>query len=304
LLLSRVVDGVDLDVGFRESVGLVGESGCGKTTLARLVLGLLRPDSGDLLFDGMNLVEAGSDVWKKVRRRMQVIFQDPYASLNPRMTVGASVGEPLLIHGLVRGRADLKSRVTDLLQSVGLGADAFGRYPHEFSGGQRQRICIARALSLGPDFIVADEPVSALDVSVQAQVLNLLADLRSQRGIAFLFISHDLNVVRYFSDRVLVMYLGRIVEEGPTEMVFSSALHPYTKALLSAAPAPDPDDRQRKRILLGGDVPSPLEIPSGCRFHPRCPWRFDPCDTADPRLAAPAAAADQRVACHLHNAPA
>jgi oligopeptide/dipeptide ABC transporter ATP-binding protein len=234
---------------------------------------------------------------------MQVVFQDPYAALNPRMRIGVSVGEPLVVHGLVSGRRTLRTRVEALLETVGIPADAYDRYPHEFSGGQRQRICIARALAVEPECIVADEPLSALDVSIQAQILNLLADLRSNRGIAFLFISHDLNVVRYFSDRVCVMYLGRIVEEGKTDEIFRSPLHPYTEALLASAPVPDPRRRREPPAILSGDVPSPVHIPSGCRFHPRCPRRFAPCDKIDPRLAVPGREETRRVACHLRVPP-
>ncbi|MBI5142257.1 MAG: ATP-binding cassette domain-containing protein [Nitrospirae bacterium] len=293
--LVRAVDGVSLSVARGEVCAVVGESGCGKSTLARLALRLLDPTAGKVYFDGQDVLAADKKAMKAIRRRMQVIFQDPFASLNPRMRVIDAVGEPLVIHEMARGD-ELRRQVLDLLQKVGLPADAANRYPHEFSGGQRQRICIARALALSPELIVADEPLSALDVSIQAQILNLLEDLRRERNLAYLFISHDLHVVNHFSDRVAVMYLGVIVEQSDTEALFAEPLHPYTEALLSAVPEPDPAKR-RVRIILQGDVPRPTDIPPGCRFHTRCPKRFEPCDKVVPELRE--VGTNRIVACHL-----
>ncbi len=280
-LQARAVDGVNLTVARGEAVGLVGESGCGKSTLGRLALRLLEPTSGSVIFEGRDLNALSKEELRSLRKKMQIIFQDPYASLNPRMRVLEIITEPLVIHGLASGR-ELEERGAALLAKVGLPSDALRRYPHEFSGGQRQRIGIARALASGPSFIVADEPVSALDVSVQAQIINLLADLRTDLKLSFLFIAHDLNVVRHFSDRVAVMYLGRIVESAPAEEIYRNPSHPYTEALLADIPVADPTVH-KKHILLKGDIPSPTHIPPGCRFHTRCIYRFDPCDKIFPK---------------------
>jgi len=271
----KAVDNVSFHVKRGETLGLVGESGCGKTTVGRSILRLIEPSAGNVVFDGTDLLALHGADLRRMRRRMQIIFQDPYSSLNPRMTVLDIVGEALAIHGIAKG-PEKEARVKDLLERVGLAARYVNRYPHEFSGGQRQRIGVARALALNPDFIVCDEAVSALDVSVQAQVINLLMDLREEFGLAYLFIAHDLSVVRHISHRIAVMYLGEIVETAPSDDLFGRPLHPYTQALLSAVPVPDPT-HQRSRIVLEGDVPTPINPPSGCHFHPRCSFAEDIC---------------------------
>ena len=280
-LAATAVDGVTLSVARGEAVGLVGESGCGKSTLGRLALRLLEPTSGSVRFEGKDLSTLDKQELRSLRKNMQIIFQDPFASLNPRMRIREIITEPLVIHGLAR-KSELEKKGAALLEKVGLAADALRRYPHEFSGGQRQRVGIARALASGPSFIVADEPVSALDVSVQAQIINLLEDLRDEMKLSFLFIAHDLNIVRHFSDRVVVMYLGKIMESAPSEEIYRNPSHPYTEALLADIPVPDPTVK-KKHILLKGDIPSPTQIPPGCRFHTRCIYRFEPCDKIVPR---------------------
>ncbi|MGQ0614799.1 MAG: ABC transporter ATP-binding protein [Planctomycetaceae bacterium] len=276
----KAVDDVSFTVARGETLGLVGESGCGKTTLGRAVLRLIEPTGGTILFDGKDVRALRGLALRTLRRRMQIIFQDPYSSLNPRMTVLDIVGEALAVHGIARG-AEREERVKTLLEKVGLAGRTINRYPHEFSGGQRQRIGVARALALNPDFIVCDEAVSALDVSIQAQVINLLMDLREEFGLAYLFIAHDLSVVRHISHRIAVMYLGEIVETATSDDLFERPLHPYTRALLSAVPVPDPT-RRRNRIVLEGDVPSPIHPPSGCHFHPRCRYAEEICKVANP----------------------
>jgi len=280
----KAVDGISFDVMPGEVVGLVGESGSGKTTAGRTILRLVEPSSGEIAFDGVDIAKISLPAMREYRRRMQIIFQDPYASLNPRMTVGEIVGQALKIHRLAAGQ-DLEDKVAQLLQKVGLAASAVRRYPHEFSGGQRQRIGIARALAVSPQFIVADEPVSALDVSIQAQVLNLLLDLKNELQLTLLFIAHDLSVVEYISDRVIVMYLGKIMEVAPARELYRNPVHPYTQALLSAIPVPDPTVRL-ERVILQGDIPSPINPPSGCVFRTRCPIAAPECAKVVPPLEA------------------
>jgi oligopeptide transport system ATP-binding protein len=280
----HAVDDVTLSVAKGETVGLVGESGCGKSTLGRCVVRLLQPTEGDIVFQGLSIGRLGPRALRPLRREMQMVFQDPYASLNPRKRVGSIVGDPLKIHGL-GDRQERKKQVEELLETVGLSPEHYNRFPHEFSGGQRQRIGVARALALRPKLIVADEPVSALDVSIQAQMINLLESLQDDFGLTYIFIAHDLGVVRHVSDRIAVMYLGKLVELSPAEELYSRPIMPYTEALLSAVPIPDPDlSEKRERIVLEGDVPSPIHPPSGCRFHPRCRYATDVCQQIEPPL--------------------
>jgi oligopeptide/dipeptide ABC transporter ATP-binding protein len=276
------VDGVTFDVRKSETLGLVGESGCGKTTVGRCVLRLLEPTGGEVLFESRNILTLDDEQMRKLRADMQIVFQDPYASLNPRWTIKDIVGEPLLVNKIARGE-ELRSRVLELLKKVGLSEDHMTRFAHEFSGGQRQRIGIARALALNPKFVVLDEPTSSLDVSVQAQTLNIIRNLQQDLGLTYLFISHNLSVIKHMSDRIAVMYLGKIVELASKQELFKRQLHPYTQALFQAIPIPDPDV-QRKRVILKGDVPSPVNPPDGCRFHPRCPIAVDKCSTVEPEL--------------------
>ncbi|NKB81114.1 MAG: dipeptide ABC transporter ATP-binding protein [Nitrospirales bacterium] len=296
----KAVDDVSLEIQEGTTFGLVGESGCGKTTVGRTILRLMEPTEGTALFEGENLFQLDARQLRQTRRRMQIIFQDPYSSLNPRMTVGSLIGEPLRVHGLAKGVA-LDTHVRRLLDRVGLRPEHQSRYPHEFSGGQRQRIGIARALALNPKFIVCDEAVSALDVSIQAQILNLLGDLQQEFHLSYLFISHDLNVVQYLADHIAVMYLGKLMEVAPATALFENPKHPYTQALLSANPIPDPS-AQRERMLLSGDVPSPLNPPAGCRFHTRCPEVMDICKTQDPPLIHISPPQNRhQVWCHLYS---
>jgi oligopeptide transport system ATP-binding protein len=298
-LMSRVVghvqavDDVSFAIGRGETLGLVGESGCGKTTVGRTLLRLIEPTAGQILFDGQDVIAGTGDAQRRLRRNMQIVFQDPFSSLNPRMTIKSIIEEGLIIHGL-GDRAERAARVNQTLERVGLDPSYINRYPHEFSGGQRQRIGIARALALDPKFMVLDEPISALDVSIQSQIINLLSELKDSLGLTYLFISHDLSVVEYISDRVAVMYLGEIVETGSSGELYSSALHPYSRALLSSVPSLDPRTR-KKRIVLEGDVPSPINPPRGCRFHPRCPLAMDVCRTDPPKELK---LGDHMVRCH------
>jgi len=303
-LLQRVrdhvqaVDGVSFDLEAGETLGVVGESGCGKSTTGRCILRLIEPSSGEVWFEGRNVTTLDKDSLRAVAREMQIIFQDPYASLNPRMTVGAIIGEGLVIHQMAANAKEVEDRVAKLLQTVGLSPDYMRRYPHEFSGGQRQRIGIARALAVNPKLVICDEAVSALDVSIQAQVINLLEDLQQQFNLTYLFIAHDLSVVEHISRRVAVMYLGRIVEIAPSRELYTTPKHPYTEALLSAVPIPDPTVK-RKRIVLQGDVPSPIHPPSGCHFHPRCARAQAQCKTEAPALRE--LAPGHTAACHFPN---
>ena len=294
----HAVDGVSFSIAAGETLGMVGESGCGKSTTGRCILRLIEPSSGDVMFEGQSVTQMDKHALREVRRDMQIIFQDPFASLNPRMTVQAIIGEALTIHKLTNNPNDYQARIVQLLETVGLNADHMRRFPHEFSGGQRQRIGIARDLAVSPKLIVCDEPVSALDVSIQAQVINLLEDLQAKMGLTYLFIAHDLSVVEHISTRVAVMYLGRVVEIAPSRNLYTQPRHPYTEALLSAVPIPDPKAK-KQRIVLTGDVPSPVNRPTGCHFHPRCPRAMERCKVEEPLLKN---VADQhQAACHLND---
>jgi oligopeptide/dipeptide ABC transporter ATP-binding protein len=296
----KAVDGVSFTVRRGETLGLVGESGCGKSTTGLALLRLIEPTGGTVRFDGDDVTALGRRGLRTLRRRMAMVFQDPYASLNPRQSVGAIIGEPLQVHGLHDSKGGRRRRVGELLELVGLRDEYRDRYPHELSGGQRQRVGIARALATEPDFVVCDEPIAALDVSIQAQVMNLLADLQDELGLTYLFIAHDLSAVQHTSDRIAVMYLGRIMEVADRDDLAVDPAHPYTRALLSAVPVPDPvRERERRRVILQGDLPSPMDPPSGCNFRTRCPEVFEPCPVVDPDLQ-PVGGTDHVAACHLH----
>jgi oligopeptide transport system ATP-binding protein len=295
----KAVDDISFSIRAGETMGLVGESGCGKSTTGRAILQLYRPTDGRVYFKGEELTELKGEALRRMRREMQMIFQDPYASLNPRMTVGNIIGEPLEVHSIYSSKAERRERVQELLRIVGLNPYFVNRYPHEFSGGQRQRIGVARALAVNPEFIVCDEPISALDVSIQAQIINLLEDLQAELGLTYLFIAHDLSVVRHISDRIAVMYLGKLAELSDREELYENPLHPYTQALLSAVPIPDPViEEKRQRIILEGDVPSPANPPKGCNFSTRCPRVMDVCHEVDPEFKD--VGGGHWVACHLY----
>jgi len=293
----HAVDGVTFDVFRGETLGLVGESGCGKSTTGRLILRLIESTAGEIVFEEASILEASKSEMRALRQRMQIIFQDPYASLNPRMTVEQIVGEGIIVHDLCKTPKERRERIADLLEKVGLSPEQMHRYPHQFSGGQRQRVGIARALAVGPKLIIADEPISALDVSIQAQVVNLLEDLQDRFDLTYVFIAHDLRVVEHISDRVAVMYLGKIAELADSQELYAKPLHPYTEALLSAIPVPDPTTK-RRRLILEGDPPSPINPPHGCRFHTRCHKRFERCDKEEPVLRE--VAPGHWVSCHLY----
>ncbi|WP_022665558.1 ABC transporter ATP-binding protein [Desulfospira joergensenii] len=292
----HAVDGVSLSVKPGRTLGLVGESGCGKTTTGKTILKLTEPTGGQIFFKGENITDLTRPEMKRVRRQMQMIFQDPFSSLNPRHTIGSILASPLEIHGLADEK-NMEEIISGLLNKVGLSSEAMRRYPHEFSGGQRQRIGIARALALYPELIIADEPVSALDVSIQAQIINLMKDLQEELGLAYIIIAHDLSIISHISDEIAVMYLGKIVEKASSADLYAEPLHPYSRALISAVPVPDPEFK-KKRMILKGDVPSPITPPAGCRFHPRCPHRFEPCDKEEPFLRS-IGKENRLVACHL-----